>query len=321
MAAARNAGVRTVPLRSGLRSRCGFTLIELLLALSLCGIVLSAAFGAVHLSWKYRTAGESQVANALLIRGVLQDMTLDLRTTALPPQATPSDETIDASDGVPDAVADAFQQAAQSAEAQMSEVGDVREQLLQWETIDHVRPVHFYGSENFFVLLASAENYRFATSTISGRDAVAAASAAPAHVVWWWNSGSNVRVPFSIRNQQLDERTVLGDADWVGLVRMRLACDARLTQSPSNARGSAITPDTGRWTSVIGDIQRVTFRYSDGDRWNTSWNSHVSHRLPTAVECLLERSNHPTKQRLVMRLPQVPARQTQVTPSNRWVNK
>ncbi|MEO1996366.1 MAG: prepilin-type N-terminal cleavage/methylation domain-containing protein, partial [Planctomycetaceae bacterium] len=228
LAAVGNAGVRTVPLRIGLRSRCGFTLIELLLALALCGIVLSAAFGAVHLSWKYRTAGESQVANALVIRGVLQDMTLDLRTTALPPQSTPSDETIDATDGVPDAVADALQELAPSAEARMSEVGDVREQMLQWETIDHVRPVHFYGAENFFVLLASADNYRFATSAMSGRDTVEAASAAQAHVVWWWNSGSNLRVPFSIRNQQLDERTLVGDADWVGLVRMRLACDARL---------------------------------------------------------------------------------------------
>ena len=95
------------PSKQHYQIRSGFTLMELLLALVLTGMIMTAAFGAVQLSWKYRSAGDAQVEQSQTVRGVLQDITLDLRSTAIPVQTT-IDDQVSRIEGLPDDVAIMF---------------------------------------------------------------------------------------------------------------------------------------------------------------------------------------------------------------------
>lgn len=295
---------RTTANAGGIQSPQGFTLVELLLALALCGIVLSAAFGAVHLSWKYRTAGEAQVVRALVIRGVLQDMTLDLRTAAVPLDSESVENEQAGVVGLPDEVAEAFTEFAEQTASHWDGVADIREQVLEFDRVDQVNPVHFFGVDNCFVMLSASENPRFAAASAHKRTHSRSVNASMSHVVWWWNSGAATRVPFSIRNDQLEYRTLIGAADGRSLARMQLGFDARGAQSGSVGRPGPLTAASGNWTSINDDVREVTFRYSDGRQWQSSWNSHLSRRLPTAVELKLEVGPRADQQRLVIRIPQ-----------------
>ena len=285
----------------------GFTLIELLLALALCGIVLSAAFGAVHLSWKYRTAGETQVVQAMLMRGVVQDITLDLRAAVVPPTAErfPSVQTQPA--GLTDEVARALAELGGQETVNENGLTDSRQPVLDVASVDRLKPVHFYGAESCFVMLSNCRNSRFFATSNSRRTTSTSAGNRMSHVVWWWNSGAATRVPFSVRNDQLEFRTLIGSADDRGLVRVRLGFDARGAHAGSVGRPGPVTVAHGDWTRINDEVRRVSFRYSDGRQWRASWNSHLSRRLPTAVELTLEIGPGADKQRMVIRLPQAVA--------------
>jgi prepilin-type N-terminal cleavage/methylation domain-containing protein len=282
--------------------RHGFTLMELLLALMLCGMVLSAAFGAVHLSWKYRSAGEAQVEQSQVVRGVLQDITLDLRSGSVPPAPMDDEEKLTDVAGLPDHIAAAFKALVRKEASQIEGLSNIEERVLEFDSIDQVDPVHFYGEREFFVVLTASPNYRFVASNEVGR-----VRSPLSHAVWWWNSGQAIRVPFSIRNDQVQRRTLSGDPEHAGLVRVRQDFDARSSRSVMGSRSGTIGPDDGHWTSIIPDAHEVSFRYSDGIEWKASWNSHVTQTLPSAVEFNLVRKQDMVEHRFVIRLPQVTA--------------
>tara|TARA_R110002072_G_scaffold303069_2_gene492688 strand:- start:16075 stop:16998 length:924 start_codon:yes stop_codon:yes gene_type:complete len=282
------------------RHRLGFTLMELLLALMLCGMVLSAAFGAVHLSWKYRSAGEAQVEQSQVIRGVLQDITLDLRSGSVPPEPMDDEEKLADVAGLPDHIAAAFKALVRKEAPQIEGLSSIEERVLEFDSIDQVDPVHFYGEPEFFVVLTDSPNYRFVSSNEKGGD-----RSPLSHVVWWWNSGQAIRVPFSIRNDQIQRRTLGGDLEHAGLVRVRQDFDARSSRSVMESRSGTIGPDDGNWTSIIPDAHEVSFRYSDGIEWKASWDSHATQRLPSAVEFNFVRKHDMVEHRFVIRLPQV----------------
>ena len=320
----RKCSTNRLPSKLRNTTRSGFTLVEVLLALSLCAFVVSAAFGAIHLSWKYRTAGETQVANALLVRGVLHDLTLDLRTAVLPTQ-TGAIEASSTSSEMPSALMQAIKELDAppqlQTQLQLQDVANVREQLLEWDDVDQLQPVHFYGNASCFLMLSAVENHRFQSPTSSITDRAIQSRSPQSHVIWWWNEGRNTRLPFSVNNQRLIERSLVGSSHAEGLVRVRLAFDVLAQRSFAGTRRDPINHDTGEWITVLSDVESLKFRYSDGDRWWESWNSESSGQLPTAVECLLVRKRSRDKQRLVVRLPQVAVDQHRTSSNTQWVGQ
>lgn len=274
--------------------------MELLLALMLCGMVLSAAFGAVHLSWKYRSAGERQVEQSQVVRGVLQDISLDLRAAVIPPELQDTEEELTEVAELPDHIAEAFKTLVRTESPQFKGLSRIEERVLEFDSIEKVDPIHFYGERDFIVIFSDSPNYRFAASDNPGT-----ARSPLSHTVWWWNSGRAIRVPFSIRNDRLQRRTLTGDAVHGGLVRVQQDFDARSSKSGVGSRSGAISPTDGDWTSIVPDASEVSFRYSDGVNWQTSWNSHAIRKLPAAVEFILARKQDPVEHRFVIRLPQV----------------
>lgn len=277
--------------------RRGFTLLELLLALLLSGMLLSAAFAAVHLSWKYRSAGAAQVEVAMVTRGVLEDLTVDLRSGVVPADDNSVRHQLDSITGLPNGAALMLAQMAHKKGAvEFEGLSEIRERVLQFETDETINPVHCYGESRFFVIQTANPNYRFAETENPS------SAAAVSHVVWWWNSGQATRVPFRIQNDRLQYSTVSASNDMHGLVRIYRSMGADSVKSGQ----STMLDETGAaWTRVLTSVESAEFRYSDGDAWVNSWNSHTSGRLPNAVELVVRRTQDPTAHRFVIRLPQV----------------
>lgn len=266
--------------------RSGFTLMELLLALVLTGMIMSAAFGAVHLSWKYRSAGEVQVEQSQTIRGVVQDITLDLRSTAIPNRHVATHEQAGRIDGVPESVAVLFREIVRKEVALDASIGpDIQERILDFDSVATVDPIHFYGESDFMVMLSTSSNYRFTSSIQPDENP-------RSHVVWSGSKDSSLRIPFAIRNDRLDYSTVPRAANQTGLNRMQ-------RRLPSAAR----TPQTDiKSISIVPDAIKVSFRYSNGNEWRTTWNSHQLKQLPTAIELNFSRESTPEPHRFVIRL-------------------
>lgn len=266
--------------------RTGFTLMELLLALVLTSMIMSAAFGAVHLSWKYRSAGDVQVEQSQTIRGIIQDITLDLRSTAIPNLHVTTDEQAGRIDGVPESVAILFREIVRK-EGALAPGPNIQERVLNFDSVATVDPIHFYGESDFMVMLSTSPNYRF-TSSIQPDEAPGS------HVVWSGSKNGSLRIPFAIKNDRLDYSTVPRTTDQTGLSRMQ-------RQLPS----AAWMPQTDmKFASIVPDAIKVSFRYSNGNEWRTTWNSHQSKQLPTAIELNFLRESTPLPHRFVIRLPQ-----------------
>ena len=280
-------------------ARAGFTLIEVLLALALCGVVLSAAFSAVHLSWKYRSAGTTQVEQSQIVRGVLQDLALDLRSTVRFPGAVPISDKLANVDGMTPEMMAMFKNLAKQDSSQFEQLSDIEEQVLQFDSVGLTDPIHFYGEPDFFVMLSNSENYRFASSTVANQPPVL-----QQHVVWFSNSGRSVRVPFGVSNDQLQFSTLSAPSRQTGLLRMAQTFDAR-TAGSSNQKSDA------NWTKIIPDSTTASFRYFDGVEWRTAWDSQKAKRCPAAVEITLHLRQQDSGEnaRLVVRLPQETERQ------------
>ena len=67
--------------------RRAFTLMETLAALAILGLVVSSLSASLHLYWKYRSLSRSQITIAQLQRGIIDDLTSDLRMTLQDPVA------------------------------------------------------------------------------------------------------------------------------------------------------------------------------------------------------------------------------------------
>ena len=280
--------------RNSAIARSGFTLIEVLLALALCGVVLSAAFSAVHLSWKYRSAGTLQVERSQIMRGVFQDVTLDIRSAVRFPEAAPTNDKLDTVDGMTPEMMAMFKNLANQEAPQFEELSEIEERVLQFDSVGLTDPIHFFGDVDFFVMLSDSENYRFASTAVANHPPVL-----QQHVVWFSNSGRSLRVPFSVSNGQLQFTTLSALSEQSGLLRMVQTFDAR-TAGSSNQNS-----DTN-WTRIIPDSKTASFRYFDGMEWRTTWNSQDAKRCPVAVEITLHSGQQRAKEkmRFVVRLPQ-----------------
>jgi hypothetical protein len=152
----------------------GFTLLEVVLASALCAVLVTAAFQAAHLNWRYRLAGEEAIRESRIEFGILEDLTLDLRG-AVPP---PTPRAITTSSG---------------SAGSLDENGAHHEQFLDLQKEPRIQHTHFYGTRDAILFLRTTPNPRFPDS--SGNVAVG-------QVVWGSSSASGSRLLWGMSGHQ-----------------------------------------------------------------------------------------------------------------------
>ena len=242
---------------SQFQHRRAFTLMETLAALAILGLVVSSLSASLHLYWKYRSLSRSQITVAQLRRGIIDDLTSDLRMTLQDPVAIRAASMV----------------AAVRSESATENPGserflNVTEQVLELPTDLRNQPVHFVGTSQSLAFLHDQTNPRFDPARSNYR------TAGSSHIVWWVNREGSIRLPLFHSGPQLITVAVSASRDRRGLVR----------KARKESGGSAsTTSDEDEWL-VTAHVTSFRLRYFDGENWHTEWNSFQQQALPVAVE-------------------------------------
>jgi type II secretory pathway pseudopilin PulG len=266
----------------GSLSRRGFTLMETLVALGLCGLIVASVGTSLELYWRFSSLSRERVTASQVQRGVVEDLTSDLRT------AVPLDLQTLSSPEPADSPAALQGMMPGSAGAGVSMFLNVSEQMLSL-TSDDRQPVQFFGSPNALAILTEHNNSRFAAHSSGSYRSVR-----QQHVVWWLNQGASVRLPLSAVGPRADFTTLTASNVAHGLVRV----ERPFSQAPNSER--KVRPQL-----ISEDITAIRFRYFDGQQWLDEWDSLRQLAIPEAVEVQLTFQNSTSApQRIVMHLPQ-----------------
>ena len=264
--------------QSRFQHRRAFTLMETLAALAILGMVVSSLSASLHLYWKYRSVSRSQITIAQLQRGIIEDLTSDLRMTLQDPVAVRAASMV----------------AAARSESAIEKAGserflNVTEQVLELPTDLRNQPVHFIGTSQAMALLHEQRNPRFDQARSNYQ------SAGLSHTVWWVNSEGSIRLPLFHSGPQLITVAVNASKDRRGLVR----------KARKDSGGSASSAsDEDEWL-VAAEVASLGLRYFDGKNWRTEWNSFQQQALPLAVEVCVTIEGGPEQETpVVIRLPQ-----------------
>lgn len=256
-------------------TRSGFTLLEVLLAAALCAVLVAASFEAVHLNWKYRTAGEATRLESRLRLGLVEDLAFDLRA-ALAPDAEGLDRAV-----------------RPAPSAGRSRVDFSEQQLTIADDIP-LRPIHFVGTPSSLLVLRGTPSPRFPAPS---------RSTPVQQVVWWSGAAGAPRLPYATSGTQKRMRSPALPMTSPASGLLRTAWPVGTGDARPGARiGSG---DGGGTIPVESSVRSIGFRYFDGSAWRTGWNSCDDGALPRAVEVtltLMEGDGLPL--RCVVHLPQ-----------------
>ena len=252
----------------------GFTLLELLVSLALTVILLGAVGTSLSMFYRYRGLSQQNALESTKRRGVLEDLSSDLRRVLRPTEAPRKPS------------------GGQSflARSLMVDEGDISEQVLDFSRSllipdDAVarHPASLVGEREWLAVLVRGRSERFGDGISSG---------VWLHHAIWWN-GRAFSALLATRNGQPQPVAVPDAGALSGLVR----CERMFFERGSGA-AEALRP-----VQVSSDIQRFSFRYFDGVRWHDRWNSETEQRLPALVECRLTWRQSAVDELLEIRLP------------------
>jgi prepilin-type N-terminal cleavage/methylation domain-containing protein len=246
--------------RAGRHRRSAFTLMETMVALALLGMIMMSVGTSLTLYWKYRTLSRDRVISAQILRGLLDDLTSDLRSVSAS-NAISSGNHMEIPENVQAALATG------AAPAGLERTLRVQEQQLNLGSMQD-SPIALVGTSQSLSILTEHDNPRF-DATSEGPSTFP-----ERHVVWWMNSGSPVRISLSHAGPQISSTTVTAGDQPHGLVRLvqPFPQDSSLKTRP---------------VLVSRHVSSIAFRYYDGSQWVTDWNSWQRSGLPAAVEVTL----------------------------------
>lgn len=239
----------------------GFTLMETLVALGLLVAIMSSLSSGIHLYWKYRRLSQDSMTASKLTRGIIEDLTCDLRAVS-PPQYL-SAEVVDGRR----AAAGSNRISGPASKVRMEQTLSITESTLSL-SVSESTPVHFYGTERVLAMYTENESVRFVKS-LSHSTGIT-----KRHLIWKLAGGDSVTLPLmQIGPRQVEVRVRRSETER-GLIRT----------SRSFESSDAVESMSEEQTLISESVESLTFRYFDGKEWFREWNSTARIGLPAAVE-------------------------------------
>lgn len=239
----------------------GFTLMETLVALGLLVAIMSSLSSGIHLYWKYRRLSQDSMTASKLTRGIIEDLTCDLRAVS-PPQYL-SAEVVDAKR----AAVRSSRFSGPASSIRMEKALNITESTLSL-SVSESTPVHFYGTERVLAMYTENESVRFVKSSSHP------SGITKRHLIWKLGGGGSVTLPLTqIGPRQVEVRVRRSETER-GLIRI----------SRSFESNDAVESLSEEQTLISEGVESLTFRYFDGNDWFGEWNSTARIGLPAAVE-------------------------------------
>ena len=257
------------------RRRFGLTLLETLITLALTSFILAGISGAVRQFWMYRSAAQTNALLAETLRGIGEDLAVDLRSARQPIERREAPEVINRT-ALPLTEGDG---------AEIRErVLDLSESRLNLERAVGSHPVSLVGERGWLALLLRGGSFRFPD--------VAESESGLSHIVWW--DGRPIRPALSLNGARQVPVELGGESIQRGLYRASVPFHP--FTNPGAFAGTRVH-------QVSRNVERLSFRYFDGGSWGSRWNSEERQRLPVAVECEFAVAGDTAAETLVIRLP------------------
>jgi type II secretory pathway pseudopilin PulG len=273
------------------RRRAAFTLLEILLAVTLSVVLLGVVYGAIHLSWKYSTAGQQEVERAQLARAILREIEADVRSVVYHEAAAVSQ--------APESVLD-------TNELDETATADVRRRRLPGA--HPAVNVGVVGDSQRLVLQSLA---RKANRRDDGEPGDGDSRGDVTLVVYLQADRTPPVLPV-LRQGSIAQAVRVDTSDVeTGLVRIETDCNL---PNPVDAL-SGSRPVDRRLELLASEVVGLQFHYFDGQRWRDTWDSDREQSVPRAIDvsitmqasALGERSEarpaDPETYRLVIALP------------------
>jgi prepilin-type N-terminal cleavage/methylation domain-containing protein len=246
-------------------SRSAFTLFEVLVALALSTLLIAAAYAALELYWRLRTAGEDDVEQAQVARAVMQRIEADLLATIF--QSTSAGDTTT------------------TVTSSSSESSSSEEDTTLVEVID---PADTNDGGNSG-LIGDSTSVVLSVSLPRSHATYAAVSEGPIGLptsdlksVTYLLAGSGMSaLAQAVADRFPDSYT--GSSAVVGLARIE---GDRLLLSQADAVADVDTI-ASEAQMLAREIKLLQFEYTDGLQWYTSWDSKSYGSLPRAVRVTL----------------------------------
>ena len=304
----------------------GFTLIETLLALGIAGMLLAAIGVSLDLFWKHRKLSHTRMTSSQTLRGIVEDLTQDLRGTlsvvaAGPPALNPEAFASAADSLNADRGSDRAERTPSSdRQPGQEQVLSVREQFLTVDGPGQSTPAHFVGTSTIMAVYQKLPNSRFENAV--GQYVQPQGY----HAVWYVGSTTVGRIAVGRRGNQPET------ANLAALKAEQLPQLMRASRLfGSDREFGRVQQQSVSVTAISDQVKEIRFRYlgakqdrnrrsglsqtsfdplqeglsTESQQWFDAWDSTERQALPVAVECRLTLVSSPQQPfTFIIRLPQ-----------------
>lgn len=182
--------------RTAIPSRPAYTLLETILALSLTMVLMTSVVTATSLYWKFQTNTTKLMTPALVLSGVLEDVSSDARAVVGTPGSS---------------IASAFN----NPDVRNSLGDNIRERVLVFGKDAQEKPIHLVGNSTSLALLRAGKNARFFRE--------GSANTTSEHtIVWLSPEREETRLATTRNGNRIIERTISRPTGAKGLIRIDL---------------------------------------------------------------------------------------------------
>ncbi len=337
------SALRSQPVKTpAYRQNGGFTLIETLAALGIAGMLLAAIGVSLDLFWKHRKLSHTRMTASQTLRGIIEDMTQDLRgTLCVVAVRTPivNAEASGSAENGPNAARGASRSdrpPSSDTQPGQEQLLRIREQFMDLDGTEQSVPAHFVGTSTIMAVYQTMLNSRFENSVNQY------VQPQGYHAVWYVGSTTAGRIAVGRRGNQPETAylAALKAEQMPQLMRTsRVFGSGSESGSQSNGRSvvnqrqGSLQKQSTSMTAISDQVKEIRFRYlaaeqsgtnqtgssenrfnpsrdkrpTENGQWFDTWNSDERQALPVAVECRLTLVSNPQQPfTFIIRLPQSP---------------